>query len=108
MSSLLKKVCPNWQIQHILRKPFIMVTCQWSLHTVEIPVPKGIHYVELIRHSNTATSTGTLLDEDQCSTLGTNCCKGVVSQTIKSVVHAQGDSLQMTETTRIELSFTFI
>ena len=77
-SSLLEKTCPNWHIQHILRKLLITVTHQLSLHTVEISVSKGIHYIELIRHSNTTTSTGTLPDEDQCPTLGANCCKGVV------------------------------
>ena len=55
-----------------------MVTHQLPLHTEEIPVPKGIHYVELIRHSNTTTSTGTLPDKDLHLTLGANCHTGVV------------------------------
>ena len=32
--------------------------------------------------------------EDQCTTLGANCCKGVVFETIKSIVHPQDTSLQ--------------
>ena len=66
----------------------------------EIPVPKGIHDVEQIRHSITATET--LSTEDQCPTLATNCHEGVVLQTIKSFICAQGASLQRTETTNNE------
>ena len=50
--------------------------------------------------------SGTLTDllpcEDQCPTLGASCHKGVVFQTIKSSVHAQNISLQMTEKTTNE------
>ena len=50
--------------------------------------------------------SGTLIDplpyEDQCPTLGTNCCMGMVFQTTKSNVHAQGASLQTTEKTSNE------
>ena len=105
MRNLLEKASPNWQIQCVLRKPLITVTHQSPLHTAEIPVSKGIHYVEQIRHSNRTTSTGTLPDEDLCPTLGANCHKGVICWTIKSFICAQGTSLQMTETTKIELSF---
>ena len=50
--------------------------------------------------------SGTLIDplpyEDQHPTLGANCCKGVVFQTIKSSVHAQGTSVQTTQKTTNE------
>ena len=51
-------------------------------------------------------TSGTLIDslpyEHQCPTLGANSHKGVVFQTIKSSVHAQGTSLQTTEKTTNE------
>ena len=50
--------------------------------------------------------SGTLIDllsyEDQHPTLGTNCHKGVVFQTMKSSVHVQDASLQTTEKTTNE------
>ena len=52
-----------------------MVTCQFSLHHAEIPVPIGIHSVEWIWHSNT---TETAVTEEQHPPLGTNCYTGVV------------------------------
>ena len=52
-----------------------MVTHQSTLHHVEIPVPKGIHSVEQIWHSNTTETTVT---EAQCPTLDANCHTGVV------------------------------
>ena len=48
------------------------------------------------------TPTESLPTEDYCPTLGANCHKGVVFQTIKSVVHTQGASLQTTKKTSSE------
>ena len=76
-----------------------MATHQSTQYSVEISVPKGIHLIEQIWHANTSTSTGTLPTVDQHPSLGTNCCTGVVFQTIKSFVHALGIYLQMIETT---------
>ena len=99
MSNLLKKASPKKWKWHILRKPLGMATQQSTPHLVEIPIPKGIHHVEQIWHSITATGQEYCQTEEQCPTLGTNCHKGVVFQTIKSFIHALGIYLQMTEAT---------
>ena len=45
---LVEKVSPNQLIQHVPRKLLIMATHQSPLHRVEIPVPKGTHFIEQI------------------------------------------------------------
>ena len=90
MSNLLKKASPKkWKL-HVLGKPLRMATRQSTLHLVDIPVPKGIHHIEQIWHSIIAIGQEYCQTEEQCPTLGTNCHKGVVFQTIKSFVHALG------------------
>ena len=87
---------------------YIMVTHQLSPHTVEIPVPKGIHYIELIRHLNTTTSTGTLVRRRSAPHIGCQFLHRGGLWTTKSFICAQGISLQMTEITNIELLLKFI
>ena len=54
--------------------------------------------------NRSGTEIKPLATEDQYPTLGTNCHKGVVFQTTRSIVHAQGTSLQTTEKTSNEAS----
>ena len=53
----------------------------------DVPISNSILSMEQIRHSSKMLQLAT---EEQCPTLGANCCTGVFSRTIKSLVHALG------------------
>ena len=58
--------------------------------------------------NRSGTLTDSLSYDDQCPTLGANCHKGVVFQTIKSNVCVQGASLQTIEKTSNEASLNYL
>ena len=95
MNSPLEKALQNGLNTHLLKRSLKMVTHQAP--TCRHPNTYGILSIAQIRHSSQNVT------EERCPTLGTNCCTGVFSRTIDSLVHALGAYSSMTEPTITQL-----